>query len=709
LTLDTGWLDVQIGDNHHRSGSEFEWHYEENVVGEDASYATAQTTTHLGVAEYSDYVIGRSIAATILPDDAVPVGISARVKISATDATTFYDSVVSLRLSTGAVGTTNKARASSTKWPAADTWITYGDAADLWGETGLTKAVVNHPNFGLVISCGLVGDDVSHTPRIDAIQIKVHYTSVSVPGGGSSPTPDPSPDIPAGALHLSIGTYKYGYSEFNNLTGTEGDLQFDEDIIPAVVVTAGNQDKVVLSGFAAGTYPLQANYLKIYRTLVNGSLYFYIGYLARTGATWAFPNTFTDQFPDTEVALSSQSPVTGHDMPPQGVTLYEYNDRLFGFASQGEYTAPTLYPASWSSVDGRDKLWFSSLNQPEYWPQQVIDPTNVLSYPQYSGGYIAFGSKGASIVSLRAEGSTGELQNQRGSSLLVLKESDSTYRLFGYDWSDFQKQTAVDADCVSDCAVNTGAGVAWVSRLVGPVLLPYGSGSIINLYDKLFPATSGPFSDYINPDYISDVTMAVWHDWLLLSCPKSGGTGNDHTFACYLPTRAWYQIGSDTNLCGASAFSVWIGPGDAGELYMSDVAEAKLWRLWTPDGASTFWDDDAATGVPWKWQSGMLLPGGDEANTVKETTVKEIAALVRTPTADQTIYMQIYSNGAAMATWSEGKTADSTKTDPWQWLRWYSPADNAPWGFQLGMSGVASTPLYLEELRIAPWEQGRAR
>lgn len=75
----------------------------------------------------------------------------------------------------GIVGSTEKAAPEA--WPGVDGTVTYGGAADLWGETW-ADTDINASTFGVVLSA--IGETQSGnpegTPEVDNIQITINYT-----------------------------------------------------------------------------------------------------------------------------------------------------------------------------------------------------------------------------------------------------------------------------------------------------------------------------------------------------------------------------------------------------------------------------------------------------------------------------------------------------------------------------------------------------
>ena len=85
------------------------------------------------------------------------------------------DNLVNIVKMNGSIGATNKALAPT--WSLSNTYSSYGNSSDLWGETWAATDI-NDTNFGVVISA--VADGISPTASIDYIRITVSYT---IPGG----------------------------------------------------------------------------------------------------------------------------------------------------------------------------------------------------------------------------------------------------------------------------------------------------------------------------------------------------------------------------------------------------------------------------------------------------------------------------------------------------------------------------------------------
>ncbi len=85
----------------------------------------------------------------------------------------------------GVIGATDKSNANFWPAPASEAFVSYGGAADLWGETW-TAADINSANFGAAISAKDVkvsGGGAAENAQIDSVKITVTYTPVTMTVG----------------------------------------------------------------------------------------------------------------------------------------------------------------------------------------------------------------------------------------------------------------------------------------------------------------------------------------------------------------------------------------------------------------------------------------------------------------------------------------------------------------------------------------------
>jgi hypothetical protein len=112
-----------------------------------------------------------------LVDGAVVNGIGVNIERSkASGAGELADSAVRVVLASGGLPRDGKKAAA---WPASDDTATYGGAGDLWDATSVDLAEVKKTEFGISIAVGASGG--AATPRIDRVQLSVHYEDPACP------------------------------------------------------------------------------------------------------------------------------------------------------------------------------------------------------------------------------------------------------------------------------------------------------------------------------------------------------------------------------------------------------------------------------------------------------------------------------------------------------------------------------------------------
>lgn len=83
------------------------------------------------------------------------------------------DNAVRIVKSDGSIGTTNKAD-TVTNWSGTESYISYGGATDVWGETW-SAGDINDTDFGVVLAADVVSGIFANA-GVDHIRITVYYT-----------------------------------------------------------------------------------------------------------------------------------------------------------------------------------------------------------------------------------------------------------------------------------------------------------------------------------------------------------------------------------------------------------------------------------------------------------------------------------------------------------------------------------------------------
>ncbi len=138
-----------------------------NVLAEDGAFATAA----LGNSQ-SHYLTGSTFGFNI-PAGSIINGIVVEWKRrQATAGPAVTDNAVRI-IKTSNIGATD--RSSGTSWTTTNTWISYGSATDLWGETW-AAADINASGFGAALSAQVTDPSLANTAQVDAVRITVYYT-----------------------------------------------------------------------------------------------------------------------------------------------------------------------------------------------------------------------------------------------------------------------------------------------------------------------------------------------------------------------------------------------------------------------------------------------------------------------------------------------------------------------------------------------------
>jgi hypothetical protein len=161
----SGPLSAGLGADDSGTGT-LAWTTPNNVLSLNASYATRG----LAAGSISHYIKATQFGFAI-PATATVLGISADVNRAQNQATTVINDEKVRVVKGGVIGSTD--RANATTWPTTDTYVTYGSASDLWGDTW-TAADINASTFGFAISAKFVSG-VTTTSRVDHIRMTVTY------------------------------------------------------------------------------------------------------------------------------------------------------------------------------------------------------------------------------------------------------------------------------------------------------------------------------------------------------------------------------------------------------------------------------------------------------------------------------------------------------------------------------------------------------
>lgn len=550
--------------------------------------------------------------------------------------------------------------------PADDWWTAayYVESVDSTTQITLTG---NGPNTG---------------GSVDYIIVRTHPVGI----------PAPSQALTGNAVTgtgLGTGVYKYLFTYGNSHTGVESNF-----VSTPLTVTTTGADAIVDLGNLNQTPPqLQIDKIYIYRTLVGGSIYYYLDYITRDQAGYTFTDEYIDNNADSTLDTTRTLP-TSHDMPPGGTTFHLWKDRLYGFGVSGTIDVAT-YPAA-DVVEGQNQLCFSTLGYPEYWPRTNFGTVDAISIDPTLGGYVTVGSMNAPIVSVCGEGLSSDNTYASQSTLLVLKRGDKSYRWHGSNWNDFQLNEAVDTDCVSNTAVNSSGLLAWISSN-GPVVLTAGASKVVPIYEKIWPSGSNPFyqaMDLTDTGKPWRMTAKAWRDYILFSVPAvptDGFPSNNNTYVFHVPSGTWFHM-----LYGFSAFEVYDSLPDDGSLYAMNYAAEQV-KMFTKTSTSTYWT--GTTGVSWLYVSPLFGINGNRKH------VGEVRVFLRNPLVQQTLSMQIVPDGGTPQT-ALTKTIPAN-SNPNRVVARFNPNCHAM-GFQVMLSGTWTSQAIIDKIEVDLVDDGKS-
>ena len=155
-------------------GSNQTWNIPGNASSSDNSYSSFNNITG-PIGAYTNYLVATNFGFNI------PIGVSMSgiiVEIERSDPN-FRTADYSVRIvKGGTIGTTEKATGSS--YPSSDSYQSFGNAGDLWGESW-TVADINSANFGVAVAAQRSATGGITAGRIDHIRITVFYNFMLLP------------------------------------------------------------------------------------------------------------------------------------------------------------------------------------------------------------------------------------------------------------------------------------------------------------------------------------------------------------------------------------------------------------------------------------------------------------------------------------------------------------------------------------------------
>ncbi|RLE42220.1 hypothetical protein DRJ16_05135, partial [Candidatus Woesearchaeota archaeon] len=337
----------------------------------------------------------------------------------------------------------------------------------------------------------------------------------------------PSSTMTASAVSgsgLEIGDYKYKvtfvYDDYQESNGQATET--------TVTTTSGNQ-KVSLADIPTGASGSGVTKRKIYRTQVDGDVYYYLTTIDDNTTT-----TYEDTTPDS--SLGSDTIPTDHDIPPKFKYIRVAKERLFLVPPDSSYVYYTL-----------------------------IEDT--ISYPDIvpSTNYIPISEDDGDIITGLAIDPTG---------VLTIFKQNSIRKLFiegsPEDWSVSESFSPNGCSAPYSIA-ESPYGIIYLHRS--------GSRKEIRVFDG---QTSKVISERIEPTLanISDTYLencvGVYHEgkyYLAYTDKSTGATYNNRVLVIDLERDAFSVDKKDI-----ASFCVWKGQGDWSELYSGDSQAGYVYR-----------------------------------------------------------------------------------------------------------------------------------
>jgi hypothetical protein len=155
------------------NGGTNSWVNTGNAAASDNVYTTYGTFSGAS-PRFTDYLQATGFNFSI-PGSVIINGIQVDVERSDPNSRT-ADNLIRI-VKNGVIGTTE--RSSGAGYPSTDSYQTFGNSGDLWGETW-TEADINSANFGVAISARRSVNG-SNAGRVDHIRITVYYDFVVLP------------------------------------------------------------------------------------------------------------------------------------------------------------------------------------------------------------------------------------------------------------------------------------------------------------------------------------------------------------------------------------------------------------------------------------------------------------------------------------------------------------------------------------------------
>lgn len=157
------------------TGSNASWSSTGNVSSSDDSYASFGNLT-AGLGSFTNYLVATNFGFAI-PGGSTITGIVAEIERSDPNGRT---ADYRIRIVKNGVISTAADRSGGASYSATDTYQTFGNAVDAWGESW-TSSDINSTDFGIAIAAQRALTGSTTAGRIDHIRLTVYYLIPTLP------------------------------------------------------------------------------------------------------------------------------------------------------------------------------------------------------------------------------------------------------------------------------------------------------------------------------------------------------------------------------------------------------------------------------------------------------------------------------------------------------------------------------------------------
>jgi hypothetical protein len=540
--------------------------------------------------------------------------------------------------------------------------------------------------------------------NVDFVIVRVHQMGVAA-------APTSSATLGAAGGALAAGTkYYYTFRYKNSHTGYSGNLAAVSN-----ATTDSSKLQITVAGWATRPADRDVNEIEVFRSL--------------DGAVWKRLNCGT-----TSKNLEAD-PTTGNfaaNLNDNGLALLEEIDTYYAYhdrpasASLGKmrwFNSHLWARGTNTTGNGPHWLYWSTLDNYEYWPTQEFGTDNPASTFPLLGGCMQIGAHaGEYITAIFPEGGNYEYTGNSGTNLLVLTRQKAV-RVYGYDWTDFAQLPAFDEGCVYHKSGAVGNGrLFWLSHK-GPMMLVAGTNDPVPIYQALWPRGIAEHM-YVSPrnTYLAGASGVCWNECYVLTCCTGTNTANSEVYVYHIPTNTWTQMHSDADMAGYNDLQSLAGtptgsvemPVDGMDITSTDTNRrvyAMFSKCGQPAASSSYGVNTyrkyagGVVGITARWLSQPIYIDEGVGSIVGAYKVR---AQFRAASTAQTITLKLYADGdTSSAIWTGAATipAVTANSNKRVWVEWM-PTKRSGKLLQFELSGTFTEQIELERFDTGLIKQG---